>query len=307
VRVGVVDMGTNSTRLLIADVREGAVEQLDRRTIVTRLGEGVDASDRLSEAAQARVFDALDGYVEVLEARQVERRVAVMTSAVRDAANGDEFAAAVRERYGIEARTLTGSEEARLTFLGATAGRDPHDPTARVVIDIGGGSTELTLGSEGRIEFYVSMQAGVVRHTERHLASDPPRPEELEALATDLRSVLEGAVPEDVRDRPGAAVAVAGTATSCAAIDLGLEPYDPTQVEGHTLSQERLGELLSRLASMPLAERRQVPGLHPDRAPTIVAGIVILLTVLRFLGLEATEVSERDILWGVALDAAARG
>jgi exopolyphosphatase/guanosine-5'-triphosphate,3'-diphosphate pyrophosphatase len=304
VRVAVVDIGTNSTRLLVADVRDGRVRELERRSIVTRLGDGVDASGRLGEAPQQRVLAALDEYARLIDAHGCERRTAVMTSAVRDAANGREFADLVRERYGLDGRTLSGDEEARLTFLGATATRDPEDRTPRVVVDIGGGSTEVVVGAAKRVEFHVSMQAGVVRHSERHLASDPPRPEELEALAADVRGVLEDAVPEGLRDRARSAIAVGGTATSCAAIDLG-PGADPDGIEGHEMSQDRLSDLLSRLASMPLAERREVPGLHPDRAPTIVAGIVILSTVLRFLGLDATEVSERDILWGVALDVAA--
>jgi exopolyphosphatase/guanosine-5'-triphosphate,3'-diphosphate pyrophosphatase len=304
VRIAVVDIGSNSTRLLIADVRGGTVEELDRRSVVTRLGEGVDASGRLGDAPQARVLAALDEFAAVIDAHRCERRIAVLTSAVRDATNGREFADAVRERYGLEGRTLSGDEEARLTFLGATAGRHRDGERPRVVIDIGGGSTELVVGAADRVEFHVSIQAGVVRHTERHLSTDPPRPEELEALAADVRGLLEEAVPEGVRSRPQAAIAVAGTATSCAAIDLELEPYDPAQVEGHVLSQERLSELLSCLAAQPLADRRRVPGLHPDRAPTIVAGMTILATVLRFLELDETEVSEHDILWGVALDAA---
>jgi exopolyphosphatase/guanosine-5'-triphosphate,3'-diphosphate pyrophosphatase len=304
VRVAVVDIGSNSTRLLVADVGGGRVNELDRRTIVTRLGEGVDATGRLGDAAQERVFAALAEYAAAIDRYAVGTSVAVLTSAVRDAANGRAFAATVHERFGLDGRTLSGDEEASLTYLGATATRNPGDPTPRVVIDIGGGSTELVIGAEGRVEFHVSTQAGVVRHTERHLASDPPRPEELEALADDVRGILEAAVPEGERQRPRAAVAVAGTATSCAAIDLELDPYDPAQVEGHVLSSTRLGELLSRLASMPLAERREVVGLHPDRAPTIVAGIVILATVLRFLSLDATEVSEHDILWGAAIETA---
>jgi exopolyphosphatase / guanosine-5'-triphosphate,3'-diphosphate pyrophosphatase len=306
VRVAVVDIGTNSTRLLIADVADGRLEEVDRRTTVTRLGEGVEATGRLGEAPQARVRAVLEEYTEAIERRQCDLRVAVLTSAVRDAANGRAFTDEVRSRFELDARTLSGDEEARLTYLGATAARDPEDPTARVVIDIGGGSTELVIGARGRVEFHVSTQAGVVRHTERYLASDPPAPAELEELAADVRAVLEAAVPAAQRDRPEAAVAVAGTATSSAAIDLELDPYDPGQVEGHVLSQRRLGELLSRLAAMPLADRRRVVGLHPDRAPTIVAGVVILATVLRFLRLPATEVSERDILWGAALDAATR-
>jgi exopolyphosphatase/guanosine-5'-triphosphate,3'-diphosphate pyrophosphatase len=305
VRVAVVDIGSNSTRLLIADVQDGTVSELDRRSIVTRLGEGVDATGRLGDAPQARVFAALDEFATAIEGRRAARGTAVLTSAVRDAANGQEFAATVRERYGLDGRTLSGDEEARLTYLGVTAGRARDEALSRVVIDIGGGSTEIVLGASGRVEFHTSMQAGVVRHTERHLSSDPPRPEELEALATDVRGVLENAIPDGVRRRAAAAIAVAGTATTCAAIDLHLDPYDPRQVEGHVLGQARLSEMLSSLAAQPLAERREVTGLHPDRAPTIVAGIVILSAVLRFLGLDATEVSEHDILWGAALDAAA--
>jgi exopolyphosphatase / guanosine-5'-triphosphate,3'-diphosphate pyrophosphatase len=303
VHVAVVDIGSNSTRLLVADVRDGAITELDRRSTVTRLGEGVDATGRLGDAPQERVFATLEGYVEAIERHDCERRVAVMTSAVRDAANGDEFSAVVRERFGLDARTLTGDDEARLTYLGATAGR--QDDTPRLLIDIGGGSTELVVGAGGQVRFHVSTQAGVVRHTERHLASDPPRPEELEALTADVRAVLEAAVPVREAEWPRAAIAVAGTATSCAAIDLELDPYDPAQVEGHVISLERLGGLLSRLSSIPLAERRLIPGLHPDRAPTIVAGVAILALVLRHFGLGATEVSEHDILWGAALDAAA--
>jgi exopolyphosphatase / guanosine-5'-triphosphate,3'-diphosphate pyrophosphatase len=303
VHVAVVDIGSNSTRLLVADVRDGAITELDRRSTVTRLGEGVDANGRLGDAPQERVFATLEGYVEAIERHDCQRRVAVMTSAVRDAANGDEFSAVVRERFGLDARTLTGDDEARLTYLGATAGR--QDDTPRLLIDIGGGSTELVVGAGGQVRFHVSTQAGVVRHTERHLASDPPRPEELEALTADVRAVLEAAVPEREAQWPRAAIAVAGTATSCAAIDLGLDPYDPAQVEGHVISLERLGGLLSRLSSIPVAERRLVPGLHPDRAPTIVAGVAILALVLRHFGLGATEVSEHDILWGAALDAVA--
>jgi exopolyphosphatase/guanosine-5'-triphosphate,3'-diphosphate pyrophosphatase len=304
VRVAVVDIGSNSTRLLVADVGDGEVRELERRTTVTRLGEGVDASGRLGEAPQERVFAALEDYAEAMERHAPERRVAVMTSAVRDAANGSEFADAVRERCALDARTLSGDEEARLTYLGASAARDPDDATARLVIDIGGGSTELVVGADRSVRFHVSTQAGVVRHTERHLASDPPRPEELEALAADVRGILDAAVAPAELSLPRAAVAVAGTATSLAAIDLELEPYDGARVEGHELSLDRLGALLSRLASMPVAERRAVPGLHPDRAGTIVAGVVILSTVLRAFGLDATEVSDRDILWGTALDAA---
>jgi exopolyphosphatase/guanosine-5'-triphosphate,3'-diphosphate pyrophosphatase len=303
VRVAVVDIGTNSTRLLIADVGGGGgrLEELDRRSIVTRLGEGVDATGRLGDEPQRRVFSVLDEYARAIEAQGAQRRVAVMTSAVRDAANGVDFAAAVHDRYGLDGRTLTGDEEAWLTFLGATAARDGGGSEPLLVVDIGGGSTELVVGARGEVGFHASVQVGVVRHTERHLGHDPPLADEMDALAREVRAVYEDAVPPEVREPVAAAVAVAGTATSCAAIDAELEPYDPARVEGHTVSAERLAEMRDSLGALPLDERRRVPGLHPDRAPTIVAGTILLAEVLEVFGLGSFQASERDILWGVAL------
>jgi exopolyphosphatase / guanosine-5'-triphosphate,3'-diphosphate pyrophosphatase len=305
-RVAVVDIGTNSTRLLVADVEDGTLAEIQRESIVTRLGEGLEAAGRLGDEPQARVFAALDRYAEAIERHDARTRTAVMTSAVRDAANGAEFAAAVRDRYGFEAVTLSGDEEAGLSYLGATAARDPDDPTPLLLIDIGGGSTELVVGARREVEFHVSTQVGVVRHTERYLRSDPPAEPELEALAVDARATIEAAVPAEVRERAEAAVAVAGTATSCASIDLELDLYDPERVEGHVLARERLDALLGRLSALPLDERRDVTGLDPARAPTIVAGVGILLQVLGAFGLPAVEVSEHDILWGVALESTNR-
>ena len=302
-RAAVVDIGTNSTRLLIADV-DGSIEERVRESIVTRLGEGVEATGRLGEEPQRRVFAALERYAAAIREHECDASAAVMTSAVRDAANGAEFSATVRDRYGLEARTLSGDEEAAFTYAGATAARPPDDPTELVVIDIGGGSTELVCGAGGRLGFHVSAQIGVVRHSERHIHSDPPARAELAALAADVDKGIAAVVPEEVRTRAQAAVAVAGTATSCAAIDLELEPYDTTKVEGRVLSRERLDELLERLAALPLEERRKVRGLNPDRAPTIVAGVIVLSHVLDAFGLSEVEVSDRDILWGVALDLA---
>jgi exopolyphosphatase / guanosine-5'-triphosphate,3'-diphosphate pyrophosphatase len=295
-RVAVVDIGTNSTRLLVADVDGAGIEELQRESIVTRLGEGVDATGRLGEEPKQRVFAALEEFAPAVRGADV--RTAVMTSAVRDAANGAEFADIVRDRYGLEGRTLSGDEEARLTFLGATAVRDPGEDTRLLVIDIGGGSTELVVGEHRQVAFHVSTQVGVVRHTERHIHSDPPTREEMDALAADARAVFREVATEPA----GAAVAVAGTATSCASIDLELVPYDPAKVEGHVLTRERLEQLRDRLAAMQLAERRRVAGLHPDRAPTIVAGVIVLLEALSAFSLDRVEVSEHDILWGVALD-----
>ena len=266
---------------------------------MTRLGEGVDATGRLGDEPQARVFRVLDGFRETMDAHDAGIRTVVMTSAVRDAANGAQFAAAVRDRYGLEGRTLSGDEEARLSFLGATASRPAG--TALLVIDIGGGSTEMVEGAGGEVEFHVSTQVGVVRHSERFLHTDPPAAEELDALARAARETIEAAVPADVRERVQAAIAVAGTATQLAAIDLELDPYDRSRIEGHRLPRERLEALQARLAAVPLAERREITGLDPARAPTIVAGVTILLQVVGAFALDAVEVSERDILWGMAL------
>jgi exopolyphosphatase / guanosine-5'-triphosphate,3'-diphosphate pyrophosphatase len=306
-RVAVVDIGTNSTRLLIADVDGSGLTERDRRSVVTRLGEGVDATGALGEEPQARVFSVLESYADAIAAEGCDVRTAVMTSAVRDASNGARFADTVRERYGLDGRTLSGDEEARFTFLGASASpaADPERPM--VVIDIGGGSTELVVGRGGDVAFHVSTQIGVVRHTERFLHGDPPAPAELDALAADVLPAFEAAVPEKTRAAAASAIAVAGTATQCAAIDLALDPYDAERVEGHRLTLDTLAGLLARLAELPLEERRDVRGLDPARAPTIVAGVVILSSALRAFGLSETRVSERDILWGVALEAGRGG
>jgi exopolyphosphatase / guanosine-5'-triphosphate,3'-diphosphate pyrophosphatase len=299
-RVAVVDIGTNSTRLLVAEVDGGGLRELARESIVTRLGEGVEATGRLGEEPQARVLAALDSFAPAIEGSAV--RTAVMTSAVRDADNGAEFAAVVRDRYGLEAATLSGDEEARLTSLGANATRSGDDVV--VVVDIGGGSTELVVGTRDELDFHVSTQVGAVRHSERHLHSDPPTADELRALAEDARAVFEAEVPQEVRSRPAVAVGVGGTATQLASVDLGLEEHDRDRIEGHAVSVARLEELSDRLAALPLEERRSVRGLDPARAPTIVAGSVILREVLGAFALDGFEASERDILWGVALDSA---
>jgi exopolyphosphatase/guanosine-5'-triphosphate,3'-diphosphate pyrophosphatase len=301
-RVAVVDIGTNSTRLLIADVAEGRVAELERRSRVTRLGRGVDLSGQLSAEAVEAACEAIADYVAIYEEAEVAQVAAIATSAVRDASNGDAFVAELRERFALSAKVLDGSEEARLTYLGATAERPPAEPT--LVIDIGGGSTELIVGTGEEIEYHASLQAGVVRHSERHVASDPPATTELEALAGDLQGPIEEAAAASRGAAPTSGIAVAGTPTSLAAVELGLEPYDPERVHGHTLSLRTIQHLLSRLASVPLAERREIPGLHPDRAPTIVAGIVILIEAMRAFGLDEIRVSEHDILYGVAIDAA---
>jgi len=300
--VAVVDIGSNSTRLLIAQLDGGRVTaELARRSEITRLGAGVDAGGRLRDDAMQRVFTTLKGYRGEIDEHGCEAAVAVLTSAVRDSANGREFAQAVREHYGLQPHVLSGDEEARMTFLGATSERDAADVTPTLVLDIGGGSTELVIGCGTDVVFHVSTQAGVVRQTERHLHSDPADEGELRELAADVHAVLGAAVPEARRREVRRGIGVAGTATSLAAIAQKLEPYDPGRVHGYVLSARECDRIRAELVPMSLAERRRVPGLHPDRAPTIVAGVIIFREVLSMFGLEQMEISEHDILRGAAL------
>jgi exopolyphosphatase/guanosine-5'-triphosphate,3'-diphosphate pyrophosphatase len=302
VRVAVVDIGTNSTRLLIADVEGGRVtSERQRITTVTRLGAGVDVDGRLRPDAMQRVFTTLEQYRAEIDRLGADVALAVLTSAVRDSANGAAFAEQVGARFGLIPHVLSGDEEARLTFLGATSERDPEDRAPLLVLDIGGGSTELVIGSGTEVGFHVSTQAGVVRQTERHLHADPPTRAELDELADDVRSILSDGVPGEQRDAVRHAIGVAGAPTTLAAIAQELEPYDSSRVHGYLLHRAEGERILTRLAALPLAQRRQVPGLHPDRAPTIVAGAVILLEILTLFDLEQVEVSEHDILRGAAL------
>jgi len=297
--IAVVDLGTNSTRLLVAEVVDGRVRELERRSTVTRLGEGVDGSGRLAAAAVGRVLDTIAGYRELIDAHGADA-VAVATSAVRDSDNRDELLDPLRERFGIEARTISGDEEARLTFLGATAART--DGSATLVIDIGGGSTELVIGSPRRApDFHVSTQAGSVRQTERQLHDDPPAAGQLDALRREVRATFDEAVPAELRARVEHGIAVAGTATQLASIDLALERRDGNRVDGHELTRAAVERMLVTLAALPLDERREVRGLDPDRAPTIVAGAAILLEASGAFALDSVEVAVPDILHGVAL------
>jgi exopolyphosphatase/guanosine-5'-triphosphate,3'-diphosphate pyrophosphatase len=242
-------------------------------------------------------------YAAAIRDAEVDATVGVLTSAARDARNGPAFAESVRERHGIPARILDGDEEARLTYLGATAGLEP-DGRRTLVLDIGGGSTEVVVGRDGVVEGHASLQLGVVRHSERHLHSDPPTHRELEALADDVRTTLEDGLPGAARAAVEAGIGVAGTPISCASIAQELDPYDSARVEGYVLDLGVLEMQLALLAELPLERRRKLKGLHPDRAPTIVAGVVILVEALRATGLSRITASEHDILHGAALDRA---
>jgi exopolyphosphatase / guanosine-5'-triphosphate,3'-diphosphate pyrophosphatase len=289
VRVAAVDLGTNTTRLLVADVDDGRIDEVHRETHITRLGEGVDARKRLLPVPIARVRNVLADYRRTLERLGAERTLAVATSAVRDAENGEAFLGEIEWSYGFATRLVSGDDEALLTRRGV------QPAAGTLVLDIGGGSTELTVD-----DFHASLDLGSVRYTERYMHTDPPSSAELDACATAVRAELEERVPF----RADAAVGVAGTVTTLAALDLGLTTYDRERVHGHRLALEAAQRQLGRLAALPLAERREVPALDPKRAPVIVAGAVILTETLAFFDLDAIEVSEHDILDGIALAAA---
>jgi exopolyphosphatase/guanosine-5'-triphosphate,3'-diphosphate pyrophosphatase len=280
--VAAVDQGTNTTRLLVAQVENGRIEELHRETRITRLGEGVDSRHRLLPVPIARVRNVLSDYRRTAESLGAERTLLVATSAVRDAENGEAFLGEVEWSYGFATRLLSGEEEAQLTRQGLGA-----VDAGTVVVDIGGGSTELVLA-----DFETSLPMGSVRFTERH-------GEDVDALEAAARELL----PE-LEPTPAAAVGVAGTITTLAALDLGLEEYDRERVHGHVLTLAGAREQLDRLAALPLEERRRVPALEPERAPVIVAGAAILVAILETYGLDGITASERGLLHGAALAAA---
>ena len=314
-RVAVIDIGSNSTRCLVADVRPGpdgaAIEELARHSQVTRLARGLETSGALATEAIDDVSNVIAEYLKTAREVDAERIIAIATSAVREAENRDAFLAEMRERFEMDVRVVDGDEEARLCWAGARHG-GPDDQTATLVADIGGGSTELITGRGKKPDFHVSLQLGVVRQSERHLHLDPPAAEELEALAQDVQRTLDSGLAGRDAITIERAIAVAGTPASLAAIELaagagtgaGAEAV-VGGVEGFRLPLPRIQALLSRLASLPLAERAAVAGLRADRAPMIVAGSVILINLMRNFGLAEVTVSQRDILHGAALAAGA--
>jgi len=280
VNVAAVDLGTNTTRLLVADVEDGRVEELHRETRITRLGEGVDTRGRLLPLPITRARNALTDYRRIAESLGAERTLLVATSAVRDAENGEAFLGEIEWSYGFATQLLSGDEEAELTKRGVG-----ELGAGTLLVDLGGGSTELVLDG-----FHTSLAMGSVRFTERN-------GEDAAASIEAARPLLPELQPED-------AVGVAATITSIAALDLGLGEYDRERVDGHVLTRDGARAQLERLTGLTLDERRRVPGLEPERAPVIVAGAAILVAILDAYGLESIRVSERDLLDGAALAAA---
>jgi len=294
-RVAAVDLGSNSTRLLVADVDGDEVSEVVRRLTITRLGEGVDARRRLLPVAVARVRNCLAEYRREIESYDVTRTLAIATSAIRDAENGDAFLGEIEWSYGFTTRLLDGSSEAALMARGVLVGRGNVDDV--LLVDIGGGSTELVRSSKGSVRSVTSLDVGCVRLTERFLASDPPAPPELSAAQAYVRALLPTL-------QAPAAIGVAGTVTTLASLDLGLAEYDPQRTHGHRIARSAVEEQLERLAGLTLLERLRVPGIEPGRAPVIVAGIVVLREIMDAYGLAEIEASEHDILHGAVLAAA---
>ena len=295
-RVAAVDLGTNSTRLLVADVEGDRLHEVVRLLTITRLGEGVDRRRRLLPVPITRVRNCLTQYRRTLEEHGAERTLAIATSAVRDAENGEAFLGEIEWSYGFTTRLLDGDQEAAMMVRGVTAGRPPLENT--LIVDIGGGSTELVVTSNGEAPAAsTSLNIGCVRLTERFLRMDPPSKPELAAAGAYVRSLLP---PYGARS----AIGVAGTVTTLATLDLELDEYDPELTHGHRISREAVERELERLARMTLAERLEVPGIEAGRAQVIVAGLVVLREILDAYGLDEIEVSERDILHGAAFAAA---
>ena len=305
-RVAAVDCGTNSIRLLIADIDPEAgpgratLTDVDRRMEIVRLGQGVDTTGRLAPEALDRTLKALRGYAELIESHQAEAVRMVATSATRDAANAGEFTRRVTEVLGTGPEVLTGDEEARLSFLGATAELGPAVPAPYLVTDIGGGSTEFVLGQDGQVAAARSVNIGCVRMTERHLRDDPPSPAQIDAATADIDHAIAEATAVVDSSRARTLVGLAGSVTTVAGIALDLPGYDPERLHHSRLTAAQVHEVTSRLLAQTRAERARIPVMHPGRIDVIGGGALILDRIMIRLGLPEVLVSEHDILDGIA-------
>jgi len=306
VRVAIVDLGTNTCRLFLADVTDGRVAQAERLTTVVRLGQGVDKTGKLHEDAVARTHACISGYAPRIEAYGPTRRLLIATSVLRDARDGRQFLVALKYDFGLPWRILTGQEEGTLAFRGGTswlaAAGTPAPPDLLLLVDIGGGSTEFAVGSAGEPPSFVrSLDVGVVRLTERFLHHDPPEAAEVGALIGHVAAAIADAVPVELRAAVRGAVGVAGTYTTLVANKLGMTEYDGRLVQGHVLSLADIDAAVARFAALTSAERGRLPGIQPGREDVILAGALIAREACRAFGLDAVRVSEADILEGAAL------
>jgi exopolyphosphatase / guanosine-5'-triphosphate,3'-diphosphate pyrophosphatase len=304
-RVAAVDIGTNSVLLLVAERRDGDLVAVLERARITRLGRGVDATRVLDPEAAEATLACLADYAAEISLSRVDRLDVVGTSAMRDARGGDAFVSRAHALLGVEPRVISGDEEAALTFEGAIVGLGLDGPVT--VFDLGGGSTELIRGDELAVVRAVSLDIGSVRLTERHLRSDPPRPDELAAVRADARGALLGAGEGFSGPASPVLVGVAGTVTTLAAYARGVAPYDPARVHGVRLSAAEIARAAEELATMPLAARRALAAIDPKRADVIVAGAVIVEEILAWAGAGELVVSDRGVRWGLAQRLASRG
>jgi exopolyphosphatase / guanosine-5'-triphosphate,3'-diphosphate pyrophosphatase len=316
-RVAAIDCGTNSIRLLIADVDPvgRTLTDLDRRLEIVRLGQGVDKTGRLAPEALERTLGALAGYARIIEASEVVAVRMVATSATRDASNAAEFTRGVVGILGIEPEVVTGDEEARLSFAGATeefgAMSDPPAPPY-LVLDIGGGSTEFVVGGQGQggaagqVEA-ISLNVGCVRMTERHLVSDPPSQEQIAAAVVDIDAALAQAAAKVGIARTRSLIGLAGSVTTVAAVVLGLPSYDAARTHHARITAAEVASAASQLLAQTRAERAAIPSIHPGRVDVIGAGALILDRVMRQFGFAEVVVSEHDILDGIAWSLASPG
>lgn len=292
--VAAIDMGTNSTRLLVHD----GEKTLERLMTITRLGQDVDRTGRLADEAIERVITCLREYKAVMDRFGVQQVRAVATSAARDAANRDEFFAAVKDTIGVEPELLSGLDEGKLSFRGATADLDPDDGPF-LVFDIGGGSTEFAFGIE-EAEAAMSLDIGCVRLTEKYVEHDPPRPEELVACL----SITEAHLDDIAREMPQSQhaktfVGLAGTVSAAAAVEIGLEEYDRDQIHHFVLTKEAAEDVYRTLVMESREDRIHNPGLEEARADVIVGGMCILVRIMRYFDIDELVVSEADILDGL--------
>jgi exopolyphosphatase / guanosine-5'-triphosphate,3'-diphosphate pyrophosphatase len=301
-RVAAVDCGTNSIRLLIADVEGDELLDVHRELRIVRLGQGVDSSGRLAPEAIGRTRAALADYAELVRRHRADAVRMVATSATRDAQNRDEFVAMVTSVLSVPPEVITGAEEAALSFAGAV--HSLPGLTGRVLVaDIGGGSTELIAGpvdQSAALQVH-SMDIGCVRMTERHLRTDPPTAEQIAATVHDICVALDGAAHDVVLDEPAALIGVAGTVTTIAALALGLTRYDPGRIHGAVVSAPAVAAVTAMLLAMTHDERAALPVMHAGRIDVIGGGALILRSLMETTGAPEVVASEHDILDGIAL------
>jgi exopolyphosphatase/guanosine-5'-triphosphate,3'-diphosphate pyrophosphatase len=300
-RVAAIDCGTNSIRLLIADVAGGRLTDVARRMEIVRLGEGVDRTGRLSDAALTRTKKALVAYASEIAELGIARVRMCATSASRDASNAADFRAMVQGVLGIEPEVITGDEEARLSFAGAVAGLSAERPY--LIVDIGGGSTEFVTGSDG-VEHAISMDIGCVRMTERHLHSDPPTAAEIAAATADITAAVETALAAVPGRSASTLVGLAGTVTTVAALALGLDSYDAERIHHSRVSFSSVAKVTDELLALPVSARLALPVMHPGRADVIGGGALILKIIMERAGFSSVVASEHDILDGIAFSIA---